>query len=141
MSENAPAAAAHVEVPVKINARVDAGVADLVRALSRFPRLETVASCEDPSHGRDSAPVAVVEFRYGDSWEGTVKFCLWLQDEFHARLDEGAWITADCRPHHQVAANIHVQEKLMVRVVAEIDAVANRWDADEEIGRAFSCST
>jgi len=41
----------HVEIPAKVNVKVDRGVADLVRALSRFPRLETVASCEDPSRG------------------------------------------------------------------------------------------
>ena len=131
----------HVEVAVAVNVRVDRGVADLVRALSRFPRLETVASCEDPSHGCDTDPVAVVEFRYGDSWEDTVKFCLWLQDEFHARLDEGVWISADCRAHHQVAPCVHVQRQSMERVVAEINAVANRWDADEEISRAFSGPT
>ncbi len=38
----------HVEVPVKVNAWVDAGVKDLVEALSAFPHVCTVESCEGP---------------------------------------------------------------------------------------------
>ena len=36
----------HLEVPVKVNAWVDEGIAPLVSALNDFPRVFTVASCE-----------------------------------------------------------------------------------------------
>lgn len=39
----------HSEVPVKVNAWVDSGVAPLVAALSRRPGLITVDSCEESS--------------------------------------------------------------------------------------------
>jgi hypothetical protein len=45
----------HREVPVKVTAWVDEGVADLVLALNEIPGLETLDSCqEDPDHGQAS---------------------------------------------------------------------------------------
>ena len=51
----------HKEVPVKVNALVDEGVADLVEALSEVPELVTLESCQGGS-GQD----AYVFFRLGD---------------------------------------------------------------------------
>jgi len=131
----------HEEVFVKVNARVDRGIASLVRVLNRFARLETVSGREDPSSGSDSDAVAVVEFRYGDSWEDTMRFCLWLSHELYLRNEEAAWINVNCRAHHQVAANIPAPSSAMPRIVAELDAIASRWDADKEAGRCFGGSS
>lgn len=54
---------AHREVPVKVNAFVDEGVAELVEALSAIPRLVTLESCQG-GDGRD----AYIIFRLGD-WQ------------------------------------------------------------------------
>jgi len=48
-------------VPVKINAWVDEGIAELVAALSRVKGLETLESCQG-----DAERDAFVIFRYGD---------------------------------------------------------------------------
>lgn len=53
--------AAHKEVPVKVNAFVDEGIAILVEALSDIPGLVTIESCQGGG-GRD----AYVFFRVGD---------------------------------------------------------------------------
>lgn len=54
--------AEHREVPVKVNAWVDEGIADLVLALSELTGLETLESCQGEVDQRD----AFVIFRYGD---------------------------------------------------------------------------
>lgn len=55
--------AAHQQTWVKVNARVDRGIAGLIAALSSIPGLETLQSCEDdPQSGE-----AYVYFWYG-SW-------------------------------------------------------------------------
>jgi len=64
----------HEQVFVRVNAPVDRGAADLVTALSAFPKLQTVESCED-SNGW-----GWVTFVYGihpeRSWEDLAKFVL-----------------------------------------------------------------
>jgi len=52
----------HREVPVKVNAWVDEGIADLVSALSQIEGLVTLESCQGDAGERD----AFVVFRYGD---------------------------------------------------------------------------
>jgi hypothetical protein len=48
----------------KVNAVVDEGVVGIVSALSEFPQLETIESCE-----RNEGNAAWVCFRYGEYWE------------------------------------------------------------------------
>lgn len=52
----------HREVPVKVNAWVDEGIADLVSALSQLDGLVTLESCQGDAGEYD----AFVVFRYGD---------------------------------------------------------------------------
>lgn len=54
----------HREVPVKVNAWVDEGIADLVSALSEIEGLITLESCQGDEGERD----AFLIFRYGD-WQ------------------------------------------------------------------------
>jgi len=54
----------HREVPVKVNAWVDEGIADLVSALSEIDGLITLESCQGDAGERE----AFVIFRYGD-WQ------------------------------------------------------------------------
>lgn len=51
---------AHEQVWVKVNAPVDKGISPLIAALSAFPKLQTIESCED------TAGYAWVCFIYGD---------------------------------------------------------------------------
>ena len=54
----------HREIPIKVNAWVDEGIADLVAALSEIEGLVTLESCQGDKGGND----AFVVFRYGD-WQ------------------------------------------------------------------------
>ncbi len=61
----------HKEVWVKVNAYVDEGVAELVVALSQFPRLRTTSSCQgNPDQGQGRLPS--IWFTYGQDGEETV---------------------------------------------------------------------
>ncbi len=58
----------HKQVWVKVNAPVDEGVADLIQALSSFPKLETIESCQGGYPRSDSdeeGMPAMVFFHYG----------------------------------------------------------------------------
>lgn len=59
---------AHAQVPVKVNAMVDEGIAQLVEALSAVPGLVTLESCQG-GNGRD----AYVIFRLGN-WQEAGRF-------------------------------------------------------------------
>lgn len=57
----------HPEVPIKVNAWVDAGVAPLVEALSEFEDVWTLSSCEQDQSGQLTPYAAYVMFRYQGS--------------------------------------------------------------------------
>ena len=60
----------HRQMFVKVNVPVDVGVSDLIVALSEFPRLQTIESCQGEGSrpgNRNSDPW--VCFRYGNYWE------------------------------------------------------------------------
>jgi hypothetical protein len=73
----------HVETFVVINARVDVGVADLIAALSEFPTLCTLNSCEGG---------AFVDFRFGRTLAESAAFLCWLG---RAMAGEPVSITAE----------------------------------------------
>lgn len=52
----------HKQTWVKVNAPVDKGIKELVVALSAFPKLQTIESCQGEGEG------AWVCFWYGDYW-------------------------------------------------------------------------
>ncbi len=56
----------HEQTWVKVNVPVDKGIKDLVEALSEFPKLQTIESCEDIRNG-----TAWVCFWYGSHWENS----------------------------------------------------------------------
>lgn len=58
----------HAEKMVKVNARVDVEIAELVAALNRYPNLQTLQSCQGEPGGE-----AYVFFTCG-SWQSTCEF-------------------------------------------------------------------
>lgn len=83
----------HKQTWVKVNASVDDGVAELVRSLNAFPRLQTIESCQ----GRSDRP-AWVCFSYGeywnDSWRDLADFVLgYLGPGLARAVGDGASIT------------------------------------------------
>lgn len=71
----------HDQTFTKVNAPVDAGIAEIVDALSLFPRLCTTASCEGNGHVGGS-----VDFRYGSHRRESVDFLVWLGRELGGRM-------------------------------------------------------
>ncbi len=59
----------HKQAGVKVNAPVDSGIAGIVAALSAFPRVRTLESCEGEVTDAGIEQAAWVCFQYGDYWE------------------------------------------------------------------------
>lgn len=79
----------HREVPVRVNAWVDEGVADLVVALNAIPGVKTLDSCqEDPRHGLAS-----------------VMFCTHDEGELYATVGRLAQVIAT-GPRGQVSLSV-----------------------------------
>lgn len=74
--------AAHAEIPVKVNAWVDEGVAPLVEALSEFENVWTAASCENDRSNMNLG--AYVMFSYEGGGRRAASFAA----ELAAALDE-----------------------------------------------------
>ena len=70
---------AHRQVWVKVNARVDEGMAEIIRLLNTIPGLQTLDSCQGELNGRP----AHVFFTYGD-WRRLGAFVF---DKLAPRLD------------------------------------------------------
>lgn len=78
----------HKQKWAKVNVPVDEGIKELVEALSEFPKLQTIESCEDVGNG-----TAWVCFWYGNhwknSWEELAEFVLgYLGKELKKELGE-----------------------------------------------------
>lgn len=81
-SQNGEASAPHKQTYVKVNAPVDVGVATMVAALSMFPTLVTISSCE----GR-----ATITFTFGDSLEQAIRFYSWFTIEAYRYVRRGTF--------------------------------------------------
>ena len=128
----------HQLVLAKVNAFVDEGIAGLVVALNRFPRVKTFLGCQAGEHLIKSGECAVVGFRYygpRGEWEETAKFALWLSEELRARDlgKDAAYISLMCRPHFNVDAYLFIEPEAVEMVVREIHAIASRWEASPEM--------
>jgi hypothetical protein len=85
---DSPSMICHEQVPVKVNAAVDRGVAGLVQALNYWPNVMTVSSCEgDASHD------AYVSFVVGNDWKDLGEFV----DRLSANLGNKAQICDETR--------------------------------------------
>ena len=58
---------------MKINARVDSKISILIHALSKFPKLCTISSCEGREEGG-----TYVQFKYGDNYKEAADFFMYL---------------------------------------------------------------
>jgi len=77
-----PGTPRHSQVPVKINAWADEGVASLVEAVSAFPDLQTIESCQG---GEQDTPNAYVIFLRGRNWQENGAFLEWLSTQVGKR--------------------------------------------------------
>jgi len=117
----------HAQVFVKINARVDEGIAPLVSALSRFPTLYTLASCQGG---------AFVEFRFGNDLGEQAAFFCWfsLKVTGLARLTaewggrDSLVFTLRCRPGDINALTLEIEKSCSILESALCDTGCKESD-------------
>lgn len=95
---------AHTEIPVKVNAWVDEGIAPLVEALSEFEKVWTLASCEnDQSEARRGAYVMFAyegegAASFADSLASKIREAGILEVEWRLGEDQPPVLTLSCAP-------------------------------------------
>ena len=115
----------HVTVSAKVNVPVDDGVRGLVTALSRFPSLETVESCEE---GERHGPW--ICFRYGaywiHPWRELAEFVLsTLAPDLAKLVGDDATVRIQTTPSGQVFGELTVRPGSSDRVEKAIRRIAN----------------
>lgn len=117
---------AHAQKWVKVNAPVDVALKELVRALSAFPRLQTIESCQ----GNDTRP-AWVCFTYGNSWEHPwrelASFVLgYLGPRFVSRVGDRADLVLRVTTMGKVQAELTVRPGAIRQTVKALRDLARR---------------
>jgi len=123
-----PGMAGHQQTWVKVNAPVDKAIVGVVSALSAFPTLETIESCEDVA-GRG----AWVCFRYGAYWDHPWReladFVLgYLAPRLSRTVGDDASVRIQTTPSGQVFGEISIRP----------EAVSNVETALRDLYRDFS---
>lgn len=117
----------HLQRWVKVNAPVDEGIADLILALSGFPYLRTVESCQ----GGANQPSWVC-FTYGDSppqtWQDTAAFVLGsLGPSLVQEVGDRVSVILRVTEYRAVIAELTVQPGAMPRTVKALRKLARRY--------------
>ena len=130
----------HEQTWVKVNAAVDYGVADLVEALSRYPALQTLESCE-----RNGDGVAQVSFSYGRRWTEMADFSFgYFSPELYRRVGDDAAVTLYWTVGDRVVGSLRVRSGVVATVAAAISDMARRFSASpphrSECSRGMGCT-
>jgi len=118
--------AAHEQVWAKVNAPVDRGAAPLVSALSGFPKLQTLESCEDLQGW------AWVTFVYGQHWErpweDLAKFVLgFLGPALMAELGDRARVSIQVTEAGLYRAEMAVQKGAIPATAKVLEKLASEF--------------
>jgi len=114
----------HEQTWVKVNAPVDAGVSGIVSALSGFPSLETIESCEGKN-----GEASWVSFRYGpyweDPWHKLADFVLgYLVPKLAVLVGDDATVRIQGTPSGQIFGELSVRPGAALRVEAALRQLA-----------------
>lgn len=120
---------AHEQVWVKVNARVDRGVREIVAALSLFPDLQTIESCEG-----NPGEAAWLCFSYGSRrhgcWEETASFVLgFLAPKLHQKVGDSIRLTIRACEYGDVLVDLSVRHGCIPTVAQAIADLANDFSA------------
>jgi hypothetical protein len=123
----ARAMTAHQQVWAKVNAPVDRRVVGIVEALSLFPYLETIESCE--GNGREAVWVC---FKYGrywdDPWRELAKFIfVYFAPTLGERVSDDASILLRPRPGGAAIADLSIRPEAKDRVEKVIRKMASEF--------------
>ncbi|MGH2511031.1 MAG: hypothetical protein ACRDHZ_27020, partial [Ktedonobacteraceae bacterium] len=111
----------------KVNVQVDAGIAGIVSALSLFPQLQTIESCE-ASRG---APWVCFSCSNGRSWKPIAEFTLgFLAPKLFETVGDA--VSIDLRPTvgGEVLADMIVRPEVLESVQAAIMTLAEEFIRD-----------
>jgi hypothetical protein len=102
---------AHSQRLVKVNALVDEGIVDLVKAFNEIPRVYTTSSCE----GSDDADGAFIWLRYDGSLYETADFFVELSTQLSGL--EGIHVIAEWGGGDALRIEVRVARRIIARLV------------------------
>ena len=114
----------HDQIWVKVNAPVDAGISGVVAAISLFPSLETVESCEG-----DGSSSGWVIFRYGaywqDPWHELADFVLgYLVPKLASAVGDDATVRIQGTPSGRIFGELSVRPGAALNVETALRKLA-----------------
>jgi hypothetical protein len=111
--------ATHVQTWVKVNAPVDAGVAELVSILNSVEGLETLQSCQGDAGGRDG----YVYFACGD-WRKMCEFVFQkIGPSLKDRADEDATLIVEATSANSPMAKLSFKAEAIGTIVSALKEV------------------
>ncbi len=113
----------HSQTFAAVNAKVDIGVVQLVEALSRFPGLVTMESCQGNEDG------AFVCFQYGTGWRSLSEFVFsFLAPELSRRVSDDAAVIVRYSPDNgNIMADLTVRPGATDRVSVAVSQIASAF--------------
>lgn len=117
----------HKQVWTKVNTNVDEGIKNLVDALSLFPRLRTLSSCQCLSDNR-----AMVNFCYGEdsygAWRDLSEFVLgWFGPRLSERVGDDVALSVRVTTLCSVQADLLIRPGALESVTNEIKNLAQEF--------------
>jgi hypothetical protein len=128
----------HTQTFVKVNAPVDSGISGIVSALSEFPKLETIESCEgDESNG------PWVCFRYGSYWNNSwceiAEFVLgYLSPNLIEMVGDDVQIGIKVKPSGNILGELSIRPGAAPIVEAAIKGLAREFSVCQRHNSEFS---
>jgi len=116
----------HLNEWIKVNAPVDRGISRIVSALSEFPELETIESCEG-----DNNPW--VCFRYGSYWDNPwhdlAEFVFgYLSAKLYAIVGDDVNISIHATPSGNIFGELSIRPGATDRAIEAISALAKVYN-------------
>lgn len=122
----------HKQVWTKVNAQVDEGIVDLIEALSLFPQLTTIESCQDLNPSG-----AFVCFQYGgdcpESWRNLSEFVLgYLGPGLMAELGDLVNISITVTTWGDSRCDLSIRDGVIDRATKTIRKLAKKFNKKQK---------
>jgi hypothetical protein len=113
----------HSHTWVKVNVPVDKDIAGLIQALSLFPKLQTIESCQG-----DGKQKMWVSFIYGDSWQDLSRFIFnYFGIELTKLLGDRIDIHIRVTEMGNIQAGLSVYPDSLARTVGAVKSLARKF--------------
>lgn len=127
----------HIQTWVKVNAPVDEGIAELIEALSAFPKLQTIESCQGgwPRSDEDKEGMpAKVWFHYGQDdnahpYREIGDFVLgYFGPGLMKEMGDLVGISLEVKTQYIVMAELYVRQGAMPRTIEAIKRLRREFE-------------